>query len=97
VSVDVTNTGVRAGREVVQLYVRDDVASFTRPVRELRGFEHLQLEPGGKATVRFDLDAASMSLLDERWKRIVEAGTFTVYVGTNSRDCLSGTFEVTGR
>jgi len=95
VTVDVTNTGSVAGAEVVQLYVRDDVASVTRPVQELKAFRRVILAPGERSTVRFDIDRAQLGVLDAGWHNVVEPGTFTVFVGGNSRDCLNGAFEIT--
>jgi beta-glucosidase len=86
VSVDVTNTGTRDGDEVVQLYVRDDVASVTRPVRELRGFERITLRPGETRTVTFTIGPDDLAMYDLRMDRVVEHGTFTVWVGTSSAD-----------
>jgi beta-glucosidase len=94
VSVRVTNTGERAGDEVVQLYVRDDVASITRPVRQLRGFQRVSLAPGESTTVGFDLGFDDLAMLDADMQRVVEPGTFTVFVGGSSSAELSGGFEV---
>ena len=80
VTVDVTNTGDRAGDEVVQLYIRDVVSSVTRPIKELRGFERVTLAPGEKKTVTFTLGPAELSLIDRRMQRIVEPGRFEVMV-----------------
>ncbi|UZK66021.1 glycoside hydrolase family 3 N-terminal domain-containing protein [Sphingomonas sp. M1-B02] len=84
VSVDVTNTGTRAGDEVVQLYVRDDLASVTRPVKELKAFERVSLQPGEKKTVSFELTPRDLSLWNVDMKRVVEPGTFTVSAGPDS-------------
>lgn len=81
-SVAVANTGDRAGDEVVLLFVRDDAASVTRPVRELRGFQRVFLEPGMSRTVRFVLRADDLALYDLGMRRIVEPGTFTVWAGS---------------
>lgn len=86
VQVDVTNTGDREGVEVVQLYVRDDVASVTRPVRELRGFEPVSLRPGETRTVSFALGPDDLAFYDRAMRRIVEPGSFTLWVGTSSAD-----------
>jgi beta-glucosidase len=84
VSVEVRNTGARAGDEVVQLYVRDRVASVTRPVKELRGFERVSLAPGERRTVTFTLGSEELSLRDEHMRRVVEPGRFDVMLGTSS-------------
>jgi len=98
VQVDVTNTGARTGDEVVQLYVRDEVASVTRPVRELRGFERITLEPGQTRTVSFTLRPEHLAFYDQRMRRVVEPGFFTVWVGTSSADERQhARFEVTGQ
>ncbi len=96
VSVTVSNTGNREGEEVVQLYVRDEVGSVTRPVRELRGFQRVRLAPGRDTTVNFTLGPASLAFYGQAMERIVEPGFFTVYVGTSSQAADSIRFEVTG-
>ncbi len=97
VSVTVTNTGKRAGAEVVQLYVRDDVASVTRPVKLLRGFERVQLAPGQSKTITFKLGFEDLAMYDAAMKRVVEPGTFTVFAGGNSVDTLEAKFEVAAK
>ncbi|MBP6798024.1 MAG: beta-glucosidase BglX [Luteimonas sp.] len=94
VSVRVTNSGQRAGTEVVQLYLRDDVASVTRPVRELRGFRRVELQPGESRTVTFELGFDDLSMLDGNMQRVVEPGTFTVFTGGSSAAEQQATFEV---
>jgi beta-glucosidase len=84
VSVDVTNTGTRAGDEVVQLYVRDEEASVTRPVLELKRFKRVTLAPGEKKTVAFELTPRDLSFYNVDMKRVVEPGTFTISSGPNS-------------
>lgn len=86
VSVTVTNSGSRAGEEVVQLYIRDDVASVTRPVKELRGFRKIMLQPGAAQSVTFMLRPDDLAFYNREMKRVVEPGTFTVFVGTSSAD-----------
>ena len=96
VSVSVTNTGNRAGDEVVQLYLRDEVRSVTPPVRELKGFERITLAPGETRTVTFRLgrDAFRFWGPGEAWT--TEPGWYTVYVGTSSVETpLSARFELT--
>jgi beta-glucosidase-like glycosyl hydrolase len=97
VTVDVTNTGTRAGDEVVQLYVHDMVSSVTRPVKELAGFERVTLRPGEKKTVTFSLGPEALSLIDRRMQRGVEPGTFEVLLGTSSNTSLKATIEVAPR
>lgn len=94
VSVDVRNTGKRAGDEVVQLYVRDSVASVTTPVRSLKGFSRIHLKPGEKRTVTFELAAADLAILDRSYKWVTEPGMFSVAVGGSSAPVLDKEFEV---
>ena len=94
VRVTLRNTGDRAGAEVVQLYLRDEVASTTRPVRELRGFERVDLAPGESREVSFELTPDDLACLDTKMQRTVEAGWFTVFVGGSSTAELSARFEV---
>jgi beta-glucosidase len=87
ISVDVTNTGLRAGDEVVQLYTHDASASVPRPIKELRGFQRIHLEPGSSRTVTFTLAARDLAFWDvtsHAWR--VEAGTFELAVGSSSAD-----------
>jgi beta-glucosidase len=93
-SVEVTNSGSRAGVEVVQLYLHDLTGSFTRPVKELKGFTKVALRPGEKSVVTFILTAESLSMLDRNFKPVVEPGAFEAQVGGNSRDVLSAAFDV---
>jgi beta-glucosidase len=86
VLVDVTNTGKRAGAEVVQLYIRDLVSSATRPVKELKGFRKVWLKPGERATVTLDITPALLSFYDVNMKYVVEPGDFEIMVGNSSRD-----------
>ena len=95
VSVDVSNEGKRAGQEVVQLYLRDPVASVVVPVQRLRGFEKVSLAAGEARTVRFTLRPLDIALLDADLRWTVEPGTFEVAVGSSSRKLpLTGRFEV---
>ena len=84
VTVEVRNGGRVAGEEVVQLYVRDDVASVTRPVRELRGFQRVRLAPGESRTVTFALQARDLAFYDAGMRWVVEPGTFTLWAGGSS-------------
>ncbi len=94
VSVDVENTGKRSGEEVVQLYVRDNVSTVTRPVKELKGFKKVSLNAAEKKTIEFTLTPNDLSFYNLEMKKIVEPGTFTVFVGGNSVDCLEAKFDV---
>lgn len=87
VAVTVTNTGAVAGAEVVQVYVGDVEASVARPVRELKAFAKVKLEPGESRRVELSLDERSFAFWSRRWGRwAVEAGDFEIAVGTSSRD-----------
>jgi beta-glucosidase len=93
--VDVENTGSRAGEEVVQLYINDIVASITRPVKELKGFKRIALEPAETRTVEFELSTEAFGFYDRDMKFIVEPGVFKVMVGHSSKDIvLEGELEV---
>jgi len=97
VSVDVTNTGKVRGDEVVQLYIRDEVSSVTRPIKELRGFRRISLAPGEMKTVEFPLGFAELSFLNRDMHRVVEPGTFKIMVGGNSRDLTETELHVVAR
>jgi beta-glucosidase len=86
VLVDITNTGKREGSEVVQLYIRDVVSSVTRPVKELKAFKKVGLNPGESTTVELDINPASLAFYDVNMKYVVEPGDFEIMVGTSSRD-----------
>jgi len=93
----VTNTGKVAGDEVVQLYIRDEVASVSRPVMELKGFARVALEPRQTRTVAFTLALDQLAFYDPHMRFVVEPGTFRVMVASSSADIrLKGAFEVTG-
>ncbi|WP_035705156.1 glycoside hydrolase family 3 N-terminal domain-containing protein [Glycomyces tenuis] len=97
VSVCVTNTGERAGEDVVQLYLSDEVAEVTRPVRELVGYARVGLEAGATRRVTFRLHADRTSFTGRGGRRIVEPGVFTVAVGHSSLDLpLAERFRITG-
>lgn len=92
VQVNVTNESDIAGEEVVQLYIRDRVASLTRPIKELKGFEKIHLEARQSKTVQFVLTEQELGFYDLQGKFIVEPGEFDVMVGTSSDSGLSGEF-----
>jgi beta-glucosidase len=94
VSVDVENTGRRAGDEVVQVYIHDVAASVTQPVRQLRGFQRVTLKPGEKRSLSFTLGRDELSILDRKLEPVVETGEFQVMVGTDSSSGLQASFEV---
>lgn len=84
VSTDVVNTGTRAGDEVAQLYIHQRIASVTRPVMELKGFQRVKLQPGERKTVKFRLGSDELSIFDVDMHRVIEPGMFDVMVGPNS-------------
>jgi len=95
VSVDVRNTGDRAGDEVVQLYLHDPIASVTRPVKELKGFRRISLAPHEKKTVTFELTKKELEFLDAKMKYVVEPGAVEVMVGSSSDDIRAqSSFEI---
>jgi beta-glucosidase-like glycosyl hydrolase len=93
-SVTVKNTGARAGDEVVQLYVHDVIASVTRPVKQLRGFQRVSLKPGESKTVTLPIGPEALWLIDQQMQRRVEAGEFEILVGTSSNTTLKATLTV---
>jgi beta-glucosidase len=84
VEVDVTNTGKRAGDEVVQIYIRDDISSVTRPVLELKAFKRVTLQPGEKRTLSFDIKPSDLWFYNTEMQRVVEPGSFTIHAGPDS-------------
>jgi beta-glucosidase len=88
ISVEVTNTGKMRGDEVVQLYIRQEFSSVTRPVKELRGFRRISLEPGGSKTVKFTLGPDELAYLNRDMHRVVEPGTFKIMAGGNSVELI---------
>src|SRR5882724_1021484 len=97
VSVDVSDTGKVRGDEVVQLYIRDEVSSVTRPIKELRGFRRITLDPGETRTVEFTLGPKDLSYLNREMQRVVEPGTFKLMVGGNSVDLITTSLNVVNR
>ncbi len=93
-SVEVKNTGKRAGEEVVQLYTRDLIGSVTRPVKELKGFKKIMLKPGERKKVEFQLTVKDFSFYRKDMSFGAEAGQFKIFVGTNSADLKEATFEL---
>jgi beta-glucosidase len=94
VSVTVTNTGKYEGKEVVQLYIRDLNGSLVRPVKELKGFELVNLKIGETKTINFTLTKAELGFFDNNGNYLVESGMFKIFVGTNSNDVLESEFEL---
>lgn len=97
VSIDIQNTGDVAGTEIVQLYVRDVYCSTVRPVKELKGFKRVELEPNQTKTVTFTLPVDMLNFTDNKGQRIVEGGEFDIMIGRSSQDIeFKATIEVTG-
>jgi beta-glucosidase len=94
VSVELKNTGKYDGEEVVQLYIQDITASIVRPVKELKGFKKVLLKAGEKTIVSFKISPNDFAFFDHEGKSIIEKGKFNVFVGGNSRDVLSSSFEL---
>jgi beta-glucosidase len=86
ITVDVKNTGAVKGDEVVQLYIRDKVSSVTRPVKELKDFKRVTLEPGEQKTVELEITPEKLSFYDINMKFTVEPGEFDIMIGSSSRD-----------
>jgi beta-glucosidase len=97
VSVTVTNTGKRAGDEVVQLYIRDLVSSVTRPIMELKDFKRISLAAGESKTVEFVITPDKLSFLDLNMKSVVEPGWFDIMVGTSSVKYETAKLEVVAK
>jgi beta-glucosidase len=93
-TVTIKNTGSRAGDDVVQLYIHDPVASLSQPVRRLRGFQRLTLQPGETRTVRFNLDASDWGFYDNQGRFVVEPGEIDVYAGDSSTATEEQSFTV---
>jgi len=86
ISIDVKNIGEETGDEIVQLYVNDEVASVTRPVKELKGFQRITLKPSEKKRIIFNLPIETLALYNEKMEFLVEKGYFKVMVGSSSED-----------
>jgi len=97
VSVNITNTGKLGGDEVAQLYIRAEVSSVTRPIKELRGFRRVTLNPGETKTVEFTLGPEELSFFNREMQRVVEPGSFKVMVGGNSVDLIDGNLDVVAK
>lgn len=94
VSVEVTNTGDRFGKEVVQLYIRDVVGTVTRPVMELRGFEKIGLDPGESRTITFTITSEDLSFYNSDLELVAEPGEFRVFAGTSSQEVSEASFTL---
>ncbi len=94
-SVTVTNTGMMEGKEVVQLYLRDIVGSISRPVKELKGFQKINLKPGESKEVIFKITEEELKFYNSDLQYVSEPGDFKVFIGSNSRDVKENSFELT--
>jgi beta-glucosidase len=95
IMLDVKNSGKVKGDEVVQLYINDVISSVTTPIKELKGFSRISLEPGETKTVNFKLFSEDLALFDQNMNKVVEPGVFDVMIGSSSNDIrLKGKFEV---
>ncbi|OYW29121.1 MAG: beta-glucosidase, partial [Caulobacter sp. 12-67-6] len=94
IAARLTNTGAVQGEHVVQLYIRDRVASRTRPARELKGFQRVSLAPGASREVKFELKREHLMFVGEGDRWVVESGLFDVWVANSSVDGLAGSFEL---
>lgn len=94
VSVDVKNTGNITGKEVAQLYIQDLFASVTRPVKELKGFEMVELKPNHQKTIKFSLTEKELGFYNNDGEFILEPGEFKVYVGGSSKTVLESKFNI---
>lgn len=94
VTVDVTNTGKRRGDEVAQMYIRDETSSVTRPVKELKDFARVSLEPNETKSITFKITPSKLAFYDRDMKRVVEPGTFQIMVGGNSFKLINQPLEV---
>jgi len=95
-SVTISNTGNLPGEEVVQMYLRDNVSSVTRPMKELKGYQRIALQPGESAVVDFKITEELLAFWDINMHYGIEKGAFTVMIGSSSRDqdLLSKEFQV---
>lgn len=94
VSVQVTNTGKMKAKEVVQMYLKDEIASVTRPDKELKGFEKIELAPGQSKTVTFTITPEMLEFSGLTMEKILEAGDYNIMIGTSSQEGVSGQFKL---
>jgi beta-glucosidase len=93
-SITVKNTGKLAGEEVVQLYIRDLVGSVVRPVKELKGFQKISLQPGETKIVRFTIKPDDLKFYNNEVKFVAEPGDFKMFIGTNSKEVKEADFKM---
>jgi beta-glucosidase len=94
VSVKVTNNGSMKAKEVVQMYIKDEIGSVTRPDKELKGFEKIELNPGENKTVSFKITPKMLEFTGITMEKVLEAGDYTVMIGTSSKNYLETTFKL---
>jgi len=94
VSTEVTNTGKRAGTETVQLYIQQLTGDVVRPVRELKAFKRVTLEPGQKQLVEFSISTNELSYHNQQMQLVTDAGKYKVWIGKNSAEGLDGNFVI---
>ena len=94
ISIDVTNTSTVKAKEVVQMYLKDEIGSVTRPDKELKGFEKMELNPGETKTVRFTVTPKMLEFTGLKLEKILEAGDYTVMLGTSSNEGVTGKFRL---
>jgi len=94
IDVTIKNKGKRAGTELVQLYVQDVTGSITRPVRELKGFQHVNLEAGESKRIQLKLSAEELAFFNRKGEKMAEPGLFHVWVGPHAAEGLEGSFEL---
>ncbi|MBK9096666.1 MAG: glycoside hydrolase family 3 C-terminal domain-containing protein [bacterium] len=94
VSVELSNTGKYEGEEVAQLYIQDEVAGVTRPVKQLKGFQKINLKPGETRKMSFTISPDMLSFLNKDLRQVIEPGKFNVMIGGNSVDLITTSFEV---
>jgi len=93
-SVNITNTGTRSGKETVQMYIRDMVGSIVRPVKELKGFKQINLNPGETQKVSFTISVNDLKFYNSDLKYVSEPGAFKIFIGTNSSDVKEADFNL---
>lgn len=86
ISFKIKNTGAYYGEEVVQFYIHDEIASVVRPVKELKAFARVSLQPGEEKRISFNITSEMLSMLNEKMQRVVEPGTFRIMIGSSSKD-----------
>ena len=96
-SVNVTNTGSKDGKEIVELYIRDMVGSITRPVKELKGFQKIDLKAGESKNVSFTISVNDLKFYNSDLKYVAEPGDFKVFIGGNSRDVKEANLKLLGQ